>query len=140
MAEPEIVEWSWLCFDLVSKTITDSKQVFVRPQAAASSLQEALPGASDDDLEAAVTLSEAVRLFDNYVYTKFMAHNKSFSFMVCNDVDLAHLRQECASKGVKLAAHYSMFIHLGAHFSKAFKAPAPTDSTGMLVQLELVVT
>ncbi|CAN8070839.1 unnamed protein product, partial [Agarophyton chilense] len=127
---PEVVELPWLVYHVPTRTVVDTKQLFVAPR------WNVNPNPPPDavralgtDVAFAPSLRHALMHFDTYLYRSFVLSAKSFVLATDGHWDIAHvLLPDAAQKALTLAPHFRSFVDLRADFSRCYPmAPTAVD-------------
>jgi inhibitor of KinA sporulation pathway (predicted exonuclease) len=113
----EIIEFPWVVIDTETLETVHEMQVHVKPSnmKGITPYCRVLTGITEEVLEKAGSLADAVKQFDEYIATL-----QAGSFMiVCDGVwDLKQLHDEATRKGIKLASHYNQYLNIKSEFRK----------------------
>eukprot|EP00301_Raphidiophrys_heterophryoidea_P024817 c8175_g1_i3.p1 GENE.c8175_g1_i3~~c8175_g1_i3.p1 ORF type:complete len:382 (-),score=88.29 c8175_g1_i3:70-1215(-) len=139
----EIIEFSWVTFDVKAGSILDERQFFVKPEFAGglTPFCTILTNIAADKLVTAISLQDVVREFDSYVHSSFISSSKSFCLLTDGTWEIkVCLRKEAARKQILLPQYFSLFINLQFDFVKAFPdATSSINVKSMLKYLSLHV-
>ena len=127
----EVIEFPWVIIDVASKSIVESKVVYLKPEHCPElgDRCKAITGLDDETLAAGCSLQECVQELNDYLYKQVTSQNKDFCFVTDGDTSLKRwLRSDAKVKKVKLAAHYQKFIDLRAEFKAKYPKWAGVDS------------
>jgi len=129
--EQEVIEFPWAALDVAARQVTDDHRILVKPTAHPTLSQACIQktGVTQADVDAANPLQNAVQEFNAYLYKEFTANNKDFCLVTFGEEHLKRwLRADARRKGVKLVAHYSKFLDVGAEYKRQ-KPAAPSPAT-----------
>lgn len=131
---PEIVEFPFLVYDLLTRTVVDHKQIYITPKWSANpNPPPEVVHAFGIDVAFAPSLADALAQFDAYVFQSFLGSRKSFYIVTDGHWDVTHyLYFEAARKAVMLNAYFRVFFDLRVEFCKCYPAaPVPPDRNAM---------
>lgn len=116
----EVVEMSWITFDVETRQTLEEASVFVRPeQLLAPAETLAKLGVTQEELSAAETLGDVVQKFDSAVFQKCEDTSRQTMLCAFDREKLMDFRACAAARQVALFPHYAQFVDL-KHILRTF--------------------